>query len=61
MVQLFRKRYTSGTIEILGGGYDDVGSSNVAFKKTMELLMFIFQHIDNLSDDELQCELLKLI
>ena len=51
----------SGTIEILSGGYDNVGSSNIAFKKTMELLVFVFQHIDDLSDNELQCELLKLM
>lgn len=51
----------SGTIEILSGGYDEVGSSNIAFKKVMELLTFVFQHIDELSDNELQCELLKLI
>lgn len=51
----------SGTIEILSGGYDDVGSSNIAFKKTMELLTFVFQHIDELSDNELQCELLKIM
>lgn len=50
-----------GTIEILGGGYDDVGSSNIAFKKTMELLTFVFRHIDELSDNELQRELLKLM
>lgn len=50
-----------GTIEILSGGYDEVGSSNVAFKRVMELLTFIFQNIDNLSDNELQCELLKLM
>lgn len=51
----------SGTIEILSGGYDDVGSSNIAFKKTMELLTFVFQHIDELSDNELQCKLLRLM
>ncbi len=51
----------SGTIEILSGGYDEVGSSNVAFKQVMALLTFIFQHIDDLSDNELQCELLKLM
>ncbi len=48
-----------GTIEILSGGYDEVGSSNVAFKKVMELLTFVFQHMDNLSDNELQYEILK--
>lgn len=51
----------SGTIEILSGGYDEVGSSNVALKKAMELLVFIFQHIDELSDNELKGELLRLI
>lgn len=50
-----------GTIEILGGGYDDVGSSNIAFKKTMELLVFVFQHMDDLSENELQWKLLKLM
>lgn len=50
-----------GTIEILGGGYDEVGSSNVAFKKVMKILMFVFRHIDELSDNELQCEILKII
>lgn len=51
----------SGTIEILSGGYDEVGSSNVAFKKVMELLAFIFQHIDDSGDNELQYELLNLM
>lgn len=50
-----------GTIEILSGGYDEVGSSNAAFKKVMELLVFVFQHIDELSDDVLQCSLLSLM
>lgn len=42
-----------GTIEIISGVFDEVESSNVAFKKVMNLLVFIFQHIDNLKDDEL--------
>lgn len=50
-----------GIIEILSGGYDEVGSSSVAFKKVMELLTFVFQNIDDLSDEELQDELLNLI
>lgn len=52
---------SSGTIEIISGGYDEVGSSNMAFKKVMEILVFVFCHIDELSDNELQKELLKLI
>ncbi len=55
------KKLPSGTIEILSGGYDEVGSSNVAFKKVMELLTFVFQYIDVLSDNELQCKLLNII
>ncbi len=51
----------SGTIEILGGAYDEVGSSNVSFKKVMELLIFMFVHIDKMNDEELQSELFKLI
>lgn len=55
------RKLPCGTIEILGGGYDEVGSSNVAFKKVMELILFVFQHIDELSDDMLKNELLNLI
>lgn len=51
----------SGTIEILSGGYDEVGSSNVAFKKAMELLMVAFQHIDALNDKELRGALFELL
>lgn len=51
----------SGTIEIFSGAFDEVGSSNIAFKKTMNLLIFVFQHIDEFKDDELRCELLKLM
>jgi len=51
----------SGTIEILSGGYDEVGSSNVAFKKVMELLIFVFQNINKLSEVALQYELLDHI
>lgn len=51
----------SGTIEIISGAYDEVGSSNVAFKKAMELLIFIYRNIDKLDDDTLRYELLKYI
>lgn len=51
----------SGTIEILSGGYDEAGSSNVAFKKVMELLTVVFQHIDALNDKELRDELFELL
>lgn len=51
----------SGTIEVLYGGYDEVGSSSVSIKKTLELLVFLFQHIEKMSDDRLKEELLCLI
>ncbi len=51
----------SGTIEIFSGAFDEIGSSNMAFKKAMNLLVFVFQNIDNFNDDELKCELLKLM
>lgn len=51
----------AGTIEILCGGYDEVGSSNVAFKKVMEILVFIFEHIDEMSDNKLQSEIFNLM
>ena len=50
-----------GTIEILGGAFDEVGSSNFAFKKVMNMLLFVFQHIDEFDEDKLQGELLKLM
>lgn len=54
-------KLSSGTIEILSGAFDEAGSGNVAFKKVMNMLVFVFQHIDKFDDDELQCELLKLM
>ncbi len=50
-----------GTIEILGGAFDNVGSSNFSFKKVMNILLFVFQHIDEFDEDKLQGELLKLM
>lgn len=55
------ERLPSGTIEILCGGYDEVGSSKMSFKKVMELLVFTFQNIDKMTDDILKNELLKLL
>lgn len=55
------KKFPNGTIEILGGGYNEIGSSNSSFQKVMELLVFIFKYIDVLTSDQLQQELLNLI
>lgn len=43
----------SGSIEILYGGFDEVGSSKYSFKKAMELLVCIFQNIETVSEEEL--------
>ncbi len=51
----------SGIIEILSGAFDEVGSSNVTFKKVMNMLVFVFQHVDEFDDDKLRSELLKLM
>lgn len=50
-----------GTIEITGGAFDEVGSSYVAFQKVMEILRFVFLSIDELNEDQLKCEVLKLL
>lgn len=50
-----------GIIEILSGAFDGVGSSNFALKKVMNMLLLVFQHIDEFDDDKLQYELLKLM
>lgn len=56
-----RENLPNGRIEILYGGFDEVGSSKVSFTKAMELLIFIFQHIDRVCDEEMKMELLKLM
>lgn len=43
----------NGDIEILYGGFDEVGSSKNSFKKAMELLVYVFQHIERISEKEL--------
>ncbi len=65
-IEEFFEKYTmnklpSGIIEILGGGYNEIASSNNSFKKVMALLFFIFEHIDVLMDEQLQQELLDII
>ncbi len=55
------RKLPAGTIEIFTGGYDEVGSSNISFKKVMELLIFVFKNIDELNCMDLKSELLKLM
>lgn len=50
-----------GTIEVLCGGYDEIGSSMVSFKKVMELMVFTFSNIDKTDSQELQCKLLGIM
>lgn len=57
--EIHHERLPHGTIEILSGGYDKAGSSNYSFKKTMELLLFIYENIDNMSHQTLQTEIMK--
>lgn len=56
-----QKELPSGTIEVFGGGYDEVGSSNFSFKKVMQLLVYVFQNSDNLSYEELKAELFYIM
>ena len=49
-----------GTIEILSGGYDEIASSIISFQKIMEILVFIFQNIDEMDNDALQTNILNL-
>ena len=55
------KNMPCGTIEILCGGYDEVSSSKMSFKKVIELLVFMFKNIDKMTDEELQNKLLLLL
>lgn len=54
-----REDLPSGSIEILYGGFDEVGSSKISFKKAMELLVFIFQKVDRINEEQLKQELLR--
>lgn len=60
-VECSMDRLTGGTIEILGGVYDEVGSSNIAFKKVMDILLFLFEHIDQMNIIELEKKILGLM
>lgn len=60
-IENYDEKLPCGTIDILTGGFDEAGSNNESFKKVMTLLVFIFKHIDDMGDDELQCELLKML
>ena len=51
----------SGSIEIIGGAYDVAGSSNYAFKKAMDLLIYIFENSKNINDKTIGDELLNRI
>lgn len=48
-----------GTIEILFVGYDGAGSSNISFKQTMELMIFLFKNIDHMEYEQLEKKILK--
>ena len=50
-----------GTIEIIGGAFDEVGSSYAAFQKVMEILSFAFLNIEKLNENQLKSEVFKLL
>lgn len=66
IIEKFFKEYSSsklpnGTIEVITGGYDDVGSSACSFEIIIELLMYTFARINQVSDQQLLYELISMI
>lgn len=51
----------SGRIEILGGAYDETGSSNTSFRNVMNLLSYIFCNASRLEEDGFGEELFRQI
>lgn len=51
----------NGTIEVIGGAYDEIGSSNSSFKYIMELLMWIFINYNKINEDSFGDKLLSKI
>lgn len=54
-------RLPSGTIEIISGAYDEVGSSYASFEKIFKLLSFLFQNKEVIEDTTINTELLNLL
>ncbi|WP_281085569.1 hypothetical protein [Eubacterium ruminantium] len=50
-----------GVIEVIGGAYDEVGSSFMSFKCIIELMIWIFSNYNRISEDSLGDEILNRI
>ena len=55
------EKLPSGKIEILCGGCDEVGSSEVSFNKVMDLLFFAFSNIGKIDEDDFSKKILGMI
>lgn len=50
-----------GVLEVIGGAYDEVGSSYMSFKCIIELMIWIFSNYNRISKDSLGDEILNKI
>lgn len=48
-----------GVIEVIGGAYDEIGSSYMSFKRIIELMIWIFTNYNIISKDSLGDEILN--
>lgn len=48
-----------GVLEVIGGAYDEVGSSYMSFKCIIELMIWIFSNYNRISEDSLGGEMLN--
>ena len=48
-----------GVIEVIGGAYDEIGSSYMSFKRIIELMIWIFTNYNKISKDSLRDEILN--
>ncbi len=45
--------FPEGVLEIIGGAYDEVGSSYISFKNTIELLKWLFENYDKYNENSI--------
>ncbi len=50
-----------GVLEVIGGAYDEVGSSYMSFKCIIELMIWVFSNYNRISEDSLGDEILNII
>ena len=51
--------FPEGVLEIIGGAYDEVGSSYTSFKNTIELLSWLFENYDKYNENSIGDEILN--